>query len=236
MAPLDQESPGSSPGGATGDAIGAWLRSRFCIFRRGGRGHVCPCHGSRERRVLQTGLGLTGGAAFDLASSPVAFSGSLPCAWHNFSQKSSQIMVRHEGRTVVALKPEGPTGRSLCRNSRRPVAMRSNFMIVLALLSTVTSSLLVAPCIAAQSVVGAEQIATNDNRRSAGRLRGGVLTLRLEVRSGLLQPEEGDGPGVPALAFAEVGRKLQVPGPLIRVLQGTEIRVSLRNPFRDSTL
>jgi FtsP/CotA-like multicopper oxidase with cupredoxin domain len=114
--------------------------------------------------------------------------------------------------------------------------MRSNFPVVLALLSTVTSSLLAAPCIAAQSAVDAERIAANDNRRPAGRLTVGMLTVRLEVRPGLLQPEEGDGPGVPALAFAEVGRKLQVPGPLIRVPQGTEIRVSVRNPFRDSTL
>jgi hypothetical protein len=30
-APLDQESPGSSPGGATGDAIEAWLRSRCSV-------------------------------------------------------------------------------------------------------------------------------------------------------------------------------------------------------------
>ena len=81
-----------------------------------------------------------------------------------------------------------------------------------------------------------ERIVSNDNRRPAGRLRDGVLTLRLEVREGMLQPEEGDGPGVPALAFAEVGQKLHVPGPLIRVPRGTEIRVSVRNPLSDSTL
>ena len=80
------------------------------------------------------------------------------------------------------------------------------------------------------------RIAANDNRRPAGRLEDGVLTLQLEVRAGALYPEEDDGPSVPALAFAEVGRAMQVPGPLIRVRQGTEIRVSVRNPFRDSTL
>ncbi|MFL5515719.1 MAG: multicopper oxidase domain-containing protein, partial [Gemmatimonadales bacterium] len=37
------------------------------------------------------------------------------------------------------------------------------------------------------------------------------------------------------LAFAEAGAPLQVPGPLIRVPQGTEVRVSLRNPL-DSSL
>jgi len=38
---------------------------------------MCTPATARERRVVQTGLGLTGGAAFDLASSPVAFGGSL---------------------------------------------------------------------------------------------------------------------------------------------------------------
>jgi FtsP/CotA-like multicopper oxidase with cupredoxin domain len=82
---------------------------------------------------------------------------------------------------------------------------------------------------------GPETIAANDNRRPAGRLEQGVLSLALEVRAGALRPEEEGGIGVPALAFAEVGRPLQVPGPLIRVPQGTEVRVSLRNPL-DSTL
>ena len=80
-----------------------------------------------------------------------------------------------------------------------------------------------------------ETIAANDNRQPAGRLEHGVLSLALEVRAGALRPEEDGGIGVPALAFAEVGRPLQVPGPLIRVAQGTEVRVSIRNPL-DSTL
>ena len=82
---------------------------------------------------------------------------------------------------------------------------------------------------------GPETIAANDNRRPAGRLEHGVLSLALEVRAGALRPEEDGGTGVPALAFAEVGQPLQTPGPLIRVPQGTEVRVSLRNPL-DSTL
>src|SRR5262245_15615028 len=79
-------------------------------------------------------------------------------------------------------------------------------------------------------------IAANDNRRPAGRMERGVLTLELEVREGLLQPEGDGGPGVPTLAFAEVGKRPLVPGPLIRVPQGTEVRVKIRNPFPDSTL
>jgi len=82
---------------------------------------------------------------------------------------------------------------------------------------------------------GIETIAANDNRQPAGRFEQGVLTLALEVRAGALRPEEDSGLGLPALAFAEVGKPLQVPGPLIRVPQGAEVRVSLRNPL-DSTL
>jgi FtsP/CotA-like multicopper oxidase with cupredoxin domain len=81
---------------------------------------------------------------------------------------------------------------------------------------------------------GPETIAANDNRRPAGRLERGVLRLSLEIRAGALRPEYDQGPGLPALAFAEVGAPLQAPGPLIRVPQGTEVRVSLRNPL-DST-
>ena len=81
-----------------------------------------------------------------------------------------------------------------------------------------------------------EAIVANDNRTAAGILRNGVLTLALEVRPGALHTEEDTGPSVPALAFAEVGKPLRVPGPLIRVPQGTELRVTVRNPFRDSLL
>ncbi len=79
------------------------------------------------------------------------------------------------------------------------------------------------------------RISANDNRRSAGRFDRGVLTLRLEVREGVLFPEADGGPSVPALAFAEVGKSPQVPGPLIRVPSGSEIRVTIRNPL-DSAL
>jgi len=111
--------------------------------------------------------------------------------------------------------------------------------IPLALLALLTSHTPSGPTATARRTPSfgsdAEVIAANDNRRPAGQLDRGVLTLHLEVRAGLLQPEEDGGPGIPALAFAEVGGPLQVPGPLIRVPQGTEIRVSIQNPL-DSTL
>jgi FtsP/CotA-like multicopper oxidase with cupredoxin domain len=46
---------------------------------------------------------------------------------------------------------------------------------------------------------------------------------------GTWRPEGETGPGLDIAAFGEVGRALQVPGPLIRVPAGTEIRVSLHN-------
>ena len=56
-----------------------------------------------------------------------------------------------------------------------------------------------------------ETIAANDNRRPTGRLEHGVLTLALEVRAGTLRPEADGGPGIPALAFAEAGRRSRSP-------------------------
>ena len=71
----------------------------------------------------------------------------------------------------------------------------------------------------------------NDNLEPAGGLENGVLTVRLEVQRGtwhLLGPDE---PGGEVLAFAEEGELPQIPGPMIRVPLGTEIRVSVHNPL-----
>jgi FtsP/CotA-like multicopper oxidase with cupredoxin domain len=114
--------------------------------------------------------------------------------------------------------------------------MRSRLSILLPLLATASRSVVATPSISAQSTAAADRIVANENRRPAGQLRGGVLTMQLGVRAGVFYPEDAEGPGIPALAFAEIGQAPQVPGPLIRVPQGTEIRVSIRNPFRDSIL
>ncbi len=79
------------------------------------------------------------------------------------------------------------------------------------------------------------KIEWNDNRVAAGALRDGVLSLRLEVRRGLWHVLGDHEPGAEILAFAEVGKAPQVPGPLIRVPLGTEIRASVSNPL-DTTL
>jgi FtsP/CotA-like multicopper oxidase with cupredoxin domain len=71
--------------------------------------------------------------------------------------------------------------------------------------------------------------APNANRVPAGRLESGVLTLSLEAREVAWQPEGSEGKPIVVLAFAEEGRAPQIPGPLIRVTQGTEVRLTLRN-------
>ena len=75
----------------------------------------------------------------------------------------------------------------------------------------------------------------NDNRVPAGRSAHGVLTVALEARLGDWRPLGADKPGVPIYAFAEAGKPLEDPGPLLRVRAGTEIRARITNRT-DSTL
>jgi FtsP/CotA-like multicopper oxidase with cupredoxin domain len=74
----------------------------------------------------------------------------------------------------------------------------------------------------------------NDNREPAGRLRNGVLQVALEARAARWYPESEEGSGFEIQAFAERGRLPAVPGPLIRVPEGTRIRASLRNDLPDT--
>ncbi len=76
----------------------------------------------------------------------------------------------------------------------------------------------------------------NDNRVPAGRLRTGVLTIRLVVRMARWYPEASDGPWTDVAAFAEEGHAPEVPGPLIRVPAGTTIALTVRNALADSTI
>jgi len=75
-------------------------------------------------------------------------------------------------------------------------------------------------------------ISANDNRTPAGELRGSVLSLRLEMRKGNWHPEREDGETIPVYAFGETGKALQIPGPTIRVAQGTTIEISLHNDLK----
>jgi hypothetical protein len=55
----------------------------------------------------------------------------------------------------------------------------------------------------------------NDNRRPAGTLRDGVLTISLEVREAMWFPDGDQLPGTTVEAFGEVGTNASVPGPLV---------------------
>jgi len=81
-----------------------------------------------------------------------------------------------------------------------------------------------------------EEISINDNRKTAGVIKNGVLSLDLEVRAGIWYPESHDGKGLRVYAFAERGKSLQLPGPFIRVPEGTIIRASIHNLVHDAPL
>ncbi len=82
----------------------------------------------------------------------------------------------------------------------------------------------------------AVRVAINDNRVAGGVLRGRVLTLRLVARTGTWYPDGDDAPGTVAPAFAEEGHEPQIPGPMVRVRAGTEVRATVRNAVPGATL
>ena len=92
-------------------------------------------------------------------------------------------------------------------------------LFVLALLSTSAACL-------AQFSPEVPRAMTHDNLQPAGEFSNGVQTLRLEIREASWHPDSDSGPPLPILAFGEEGKSPSVPGPLIRVTQGTRIHVS----------
>jgi FtsP/CotA-like multicopper oxidase with cupredoxin domain len=84
---------------------------------------------------------------------------------------------------------------------------------------------------AAPSAAPTATAVANDNRQPAGVLKDGVLTLHLVATTVRWQPE-GQGATDPTRivqAFAEEGKAPQIPGPLVRVPEGTRIRMTVRN-------
>jgi FtsP/CotA-like multicopper oxidase with cupredoxin domain len=75
----------------------------------------------------------------------------------------------------------------------------------------------------------ADRVIPNDNRQAAGTLRHGVLTVALEARTGVWRPEGDSGRALDVAAFAEAGKALSTPGPVIRVPLGAEIHATIRN-------
>lgn len=79
-------------------------------------------------------------------------------------------------------------------------------------------------------------IAGNDNRIPAGVAAKSTLTLDLDAVSGVWYPDGPHKQGIPMQAFAERGRAPQIPGPLIRVAVGTDIRLRIHNTIAGTTL
>ena len=100
----------------------------------------------------------------------------------------------------------------------------------LSVAAMIVFSLLSVPCVHAEDASGTKpRIEINQNLSPAGELKDGVLALRFEIREGEWYPEAETGPSIVVQAFAEEGGPLQIPGPMIRVPQGTEVRVTVRN-------
>ena len=87
-----------------------------------------------------------------------------------------------------------------------------------------------------ERVIADARILTNDNRKSAGVLRNGVLTVRIDARSGEWHPDRDTDPGLVVHAFGEPGKPLQIPGPLIRVRAGTTVHAMIRNSLGSNQL
>ena len=66
----------------------------------------------------------------------------------------------------------------------------------------------------------AETVDGNDNRRPAGILADGALTVRIYAARGEWRPERDEGPALNVAAFGEEGGPLVTPGPLLRVSGG----------------
>jgi manganese oxidase len=83
---------------------------------------------------------------------------------------------------------------------------------------------------------GLELAGYEDYRESVGRMEGGVLRVVLDARAVAWRPWGDDGPDIFAHAFAADGAAPRVPAPLIRVVAGTPVHVTLRNSFDDDVV
>lgn len=69
----------------------------------------------------------------------------------------------------------------------------------------------------------------HQRQHAAGRIEGDVLNLRLYAGVGGWRPEGPQGEPIEIAAFGEEGAGLSIPGPLIRVREGTTVVLALRN-------
>ncbi|HWA17002.1 MAG TPA: multicopper oxidase domain-containing protein [Gemmatimonadales bacterium] len=86
----------------------------------------------------------------------------------------------------------------------------------------------------ADSVAPSRRILSNDNLVPAGQHADGAQDIHLEIGSGDWFPEGDSGLSEPILAFAEQGKPLQIPGPMVRVPAGTLVRAAIDNHATDT--
>jgi FtsP/CotA-like multicopper oxidase with cupredoxin domain len=79
-------------------------------------------------------------------------------------------------------------------------------------------------------------VEANANTRPAGAQRDGVREISLEVVRADWRMETSHSPGLRVAAVAEEGGTPMIPAPLIRVDEGTLLRVSVRNGLDDETI
>ena len=73
------------------------------------------------------------------------------------------------------------------------------------------------------------RVVTHDNLQSAGEMVDGVLTIHLVIQEAAWTPDADDAPTLPILAFGEEGKAPSIPGPMLRIPQGTRIHAIVRN-------
>jgi FtsP/CotA-like multicopper oxidase with cupredoxin domain len=76
---------------------------------------------------------------------------------------------------------------------------------------------------------GQTPIVANDNRRAAGSLADGILTLELRAQLGVWRPEGDAGRALLVAAFGDGSSQPSAPAPLIRVPEGTTIVATVHN-------
>ena len=90
--------------------------------------------------------------------------------------------------------------------------------------------------LSAVRVAVVDSVVPNDNRRPAGRMRDGVLDVRLIAKRAAWRPDLDVDTMMTVQAFAGDDGVPRIPGPLIRAAAGTTVRITLTNALDDSTL
>jgi FtsP/CotA-like multicopper oxidase with cupredoxin domain len=78
----------------------------------------------------------------------------------------------------------------------------------------------------------ADQVLANHNRTPAGKLENGILNVQLEIRTGTWHPEAEDGPALYVQALGEREHPAEIPGPLLRMPEGTAVHATVTNKLK----